>query len=54
MSKDTPTTESEKTEDGSKVVKKLDELILLMRKGGISVNMDGRKVSRAVASAHDQ
>ena len=54
VSKDTPTTESEKTEDGSKVVKKLDELILLMRKGGISVNMDGRKVSRAVASAHDQ
>jgi hypothetical protein len=54
VGKDTPSVESEKTEDGSKVVKKLDELILLMRKGGISVNMDGRKVSRAVASAHDQ
>ena len=50
----TPTTDSEKTEDSTKVVKKLDELILLMRRGGISVNMDGRKVSRAVASAHDQ
>ena len=54
VGKDTPSVESEKTEDGSKVVKKLDELILLMRKGGISVNMDGRKVSRAVASVHDQ
>ena len=54
VNKNTPSVESEKTEDGSKVVKKLDELILLMRKGGISVNMDGRKVSRAVASAHDQ
>ena len=54
VNNDTPTTDSEKTEDSAKVVKKLDELILLMRRGGISVNMDGRKVSRAVSSATDQ
>ena len=49
----TPTTDSEKTEDSTKVVKKLDELILLMRRGGISVNMDGRKVSRTIATRQD-
>ena len=54
VNNDTPTTDTESTEDSAKVVKKLDELILLMRRGGISVNMDGRKVSRAVSSATDQ
>ena len=54
VNKDTPTSESEKTEDNTKVVKKLDELILLMRRGGIQVNVDGRKVSKAVATAQDQ
>lgn len=39
--------------DNKEVVSKLDELIVLMRRGGISVNMDGKKVSKAVASAHD-
>ena len=45
----TGTTDTDKKEIDGKVVKKLDELILLMRQGGISVNMDGRKVSKAVA-----
>ena len=54
VNKDTPTSDSEKTEDNTKVVKKLDELILLMRRGGIQVNVDGRKVSKAVATAQDQ
>ena len=53
-SKSAPTTEADKKENNTQVVKKLDELILLMRKGGIAVNMDGRKVSRAVASVNDQ
>jgi len=53
-SKSGTTQEADKKENNTQVVKKLDELILLMRKGGISVNMDGRKVSRAVASVNDQ
>ena len=53
-SKSGTTTEADKKENNTQVVKKLDELILLMRKGGIAVNMDGRKVSRAVASVNDQ
>jgi hypothetical protein len=35
------------------VVTKLSELISLMKRGGISVNMDGKKVSKGVASARD-
>lgn len=35
------------------VVTKLDELIKLMRTGGIAVNMDGRKVSRRVAASQE-
>ena len=33
------------------VVSKLDELITLMKNGGIAVNIDGTKVSTAVAVA---
>jgi len=33
------------------IINKLDELIQLMKNGGISVNMDGRKVSQALAIA---
>ena len=47
------TASGEQQEDSQKVVKKLDELIKLMQNGGISVNMDGRKVSKSVAKAHD-
>lgn len=36
---------------GDEVVSKLDELIELMRNGGIAVNIDGSKVSTAVGSA---
>ena len=39
--------------NNKEVVTKLSELISLMKRGGISVNMDGKKVSRGVASARD-
>ena len=51
--KDTKPTELSKTEDSTQVVRKLDELIGLMRRGGISVNMDGRKVSKTIATRQD-
>lgn len=35
------------------VVTKLSELISLMKRGGISVNMDGRKVSKTIATRQD-
>ena len=37
----------------AEVVRKLNELITLMKNGGISVNMDGRKVSKAIATRED-
>ena len=46
--------ESIKTATGggnAEVVNKLDELIVLMKNGGIAVNIDGRKVSTAVGVA---
>ena len=43
----------EKINNNTEVVKKLNELILLMRSGGVSVNMDGRKVSKRIAASHD-
>jgi phage-related protein len=43
----------EKINNNTEVVKKLNELILLMRTGGVSVNMDGRKVSKRIAASHD-
>lgn len=39
------------TGGGDEIVSKLDELIELMRSGGIAVNIDGSKVSTAVGSA---
>jgi hypothetical protein len=36
---------------GDEVVSKLDELIELMKSGGIAVNIDGSKVSTAVGVA---
>ena len=49
----TQTASEKQKEDSEQVVKKLDELIKLMQNGGISVKMDGRKVSKSVAKAHD-
>jgi len=46
----TPTAEAAPTEVGG-IGGKLDELISLMRSGGIAVNLDGRKVSSAMASS---
>ena len=43
----------QKLKDNTEVVAKLNELIGLMRTGGIAVNVDGRKVSKAIASSHD-
>jgi len=50
------TTANNSTEDENtkKVVSKLDELIRLMQNGGISVRMDGKKVSKVIATAQDQ
>ena len=46
------TTESAPTDTGVGALGgKLDELISLMRSGGIAVNLDGRKVSSAMASS---
>ena len=39
--------------NNTEVVKKLNELITLMKNGGISVNMDGRKVSKAISTRED-
>lgn len=41
------------TGSNREVVTKLSELISLMKQGGISVNMDGKKVSKSVAAARD-
>jgi hypothetical protein len=47
-----PTTEAAPTDTGVGALGgKLDELISLMRSGGIAVNLDGRKVSSAMASS---
>ena len=45
-----PTAEAAPTDVGG-IGGKLDELISLMRSGGIAVNLDGRKVSSAMASS---
>jgi hypothetical protein len=36
---------------GGNLEAKLDELINLMRSGGIAVNLDGKKVNRELATA---
>ena len=47
-----PATEAAAADNGSGAIGgKLDELISLMRSGGIAVNLDGRKVSSAMASS---
>lgn len=47
-----PATEAAAVDNGSGAIGgKLDELISLMRSGGIAVNLDGRKVSSAMASS---
>jgi hypothetical protein len=47
-----PAAEAASTDNGSGAIGgKLDELISLMRSGGIAVNLDGRKVSSAMASS---
>ena len=53
VNKSATTTGTSEPHDDTKVVKKLDELIVLMRQGGISVNMDGRKVSKAISTRED-
>ena len=50
----TTDSQNNESESSSQVVKKLDELIGLMQTGGIAVKMDGRKVSKALATAHDK
>ena len=50
----TTDSQNNESESSSQVVKKLDELIGLMQNGGIAVKMDGRKVSKALATAHDK
>jgi hypothetical protein len=47
-----PAAEAAPADNGSGAISgKLDELISLMRSGGIAVNLDGRKVSSAMASS---
>ena len=44
-------TSENKPEDNQRILDKLDELINLMKSGGISVNLDGRKVSEMLSNA---
>ena len=50
-SKSSPETNKPSVDPNQMIINKLDELIQLMKNGGISVNMDGRKVSQALAIA---
>jgi len=50
-SKSSPETNKPSVDPNQMIINKLDELIQLMKNGGISVNMDGKKVSQALAVA---